>query len=100
MELTNDSPLNSRKKKWKFYDDLSYLRPHCEMFRLDPNETAGTMVSVRAKRERREYDTSEKSASDTEIVTDDVGIQVVVEKQGDQETTEYTVSIPHGCFFL
>lgn len=92
MELTNDSPLNSRKKKWKFYDDLSYLRPHCEMFRLDPNETTNTVFTVRAKRERHEMITpDEKSASETEMDLDDAGIQVVVEK-GDQDATEYTVN--------
>lgn len=42
MELVNNTPLNSRKRTWKFYNDCDFLRPHVELFRLD--ETATTVT--------------------------------------------------------
>lgn len=35
MEIEQCSPLNTRQKIWKYYNNLDYLRSHVELYRLD-----------------------------------------------------------------
>lgn len=87
MELTNDSPLNSRKKPWRFYYDLEFLKPHVELFRLEETGNA----SVNAKNEFMQ----DSGIISCDFVKDSNQIQVVVSKN-EHETTEYTVYHDEG----
>lgn len=49
MELINKTPLNSRKRTWKYYNDCDFLRPYVELYRLDVEESQSTPVTKQEK---------------------------------------------------
>lgn len=106
MEIKSNSPMNSRKKIWKYYDNLDYLRGHVELFRLDEcNErTTNPYSNNKNDTPTREISTeyiTEIPSNSNSMIRHDYGnsgknktstIKVLVE-DADQtyDTTEYTV---------
>lgn len=103
MEIEQCSPLNTRQKVWKYYNNLNYLRNHVELYRLDEaTERVGGNKSVSnddQSLDQPEYETTSNQQmirhdyNSTSIKSKTNTFKVLVEAEGTDpyKTAEYTL---------
>ncbi|XP_063701108.1 transcription factor Adf-1-like [Culicoides brevitarsis] len=103
MEIEQNSPMNTRQKVWKYYNNLDYLRSHVELYRIDDERvTGGGVVATKISncndeqsQGESEYETSSRQEYSTPTNTKSKTntIKVLVEAEGNDpyKTAEYTL---------